>query len=319
MATTIEQSDILQDYISETIRLSSDYEGEVIATLISSKFNHKEGTNVLYLHGYIDYFFQAHLGHKFIENGYNFYALDMRKYGRSLLPHQHPNYCRDIEEYFEEISIAIRKISERSSGDSLLLGHSTGGLIASNYMNRGEEKNRIKGLILNSPFLDFPQSKWVKIAVTKLIKPLCKVAPYAKIEGVLSPAYAQSIHQDYYGEWHFNLKWKPIKGFSTYLRWMLSITAGQKRLETSDIKVPILILHSKHSSKVKTFTDEAMRKDIVLNVEDIKRIGKKLGKEVAIVGLLDSQHDVFLSPKHVREEAFDKMFSWLRGLDSLTP
>ena len=103
--------------------------------------------------GYIDYFFQSHLGAQFIANGFDFYALDLRKYGRSLLAHQHPNYCKDIAEYFEEITFAIRQIHESSNGDRFLLGHSTGGLIASNYMNDGQEKELIKGLILNSPFL----------------------------------------------------------------------------------------------------------------------------------------------------------------------
>lgn len=75
---------ILADYNSQTIRLKPDYEGEVTATLVSSKFNVGNRKSVLYLYGYIDYFFQAHLGEKFIANDFDFYALDMRKYGRNF-------------------------------------------------------------------------------------------------------------------------------------------------------------------------------------------------------------------------------------------
>src|SRR5690554_4479848 len=108
--------DINKDYTTQTINLKPDYEGEVTATLIASKANVGNRKSVLYLHGFVDYFFHAHLGEEFNTNDYDFYALDLRKYGRSLLEHQHPNYCRHIEEYFEEISIAIRQLYETGKG-----------------------------------------------------------------------------------------------------------------------------------------------------------------------------------------------------------
>ncbi len=101
---------LTENYTSEIIELKPDYEGKVHAVLTSSNQNTGNRKSVLYIHGFVDYFFHPHLGEQFNQNGFDFYALDLRKYGRSLMPHQHPNYCRDIEEYFEEISIAIRKI-----------------------------------------------------------------------------------------------------------------------------------------------------------------------------------------------------------------
>ena len=56
-----------------------------------------------------------------------------------------------------------------------------------------------------------------------------------------------------------------------------------------------------------------MSHDIVLNIEDIKRVGKKLGKKVTMVQIDNAQHDIFLSPKPVRDIGFDKMFSWIRN------
>ncbi|GAA3180448.1 hypothetical protein GCM10020255_074200 [Rhodococcus baikonurensis] len=38
---------------------------------------------VLYVHGFTDYFFQKHLAEHFAEQGYAFFALDLRKCGRS--------------------------------------------------------------------------------------------------------------------------------------------------------------------------------------------------------------------------------------------
>ena len=39
--------------------------------------------------------------------GYDFYALDLRKYGRSLRPHQTPDYVDDLREYFDELDEAL--------------------------------------------------------------------------------------------------------------------------------------------------------------------------------------------------------------------
>ncbi|MDX1774672.1 alpha/beta hydrolase [Oceanihabitans sediminis] len=302
--------DLEKDYSSQVLSLPPDYEGEVQAVLVASNYNTGNRKSILFIHGYVDYFFQAHLGEQFHRADFDFYALDLRKYGRALLKHQHPNYCKSIDEYFEEISMALRQIKS-SSNSVFLMGHSTGGLTASCYMNYGKEKNRVSGLILNAPFLDFNKTKIDKSISIFFAKLIASVSDYAKIDGVLSPAYAQSIHKDYYGEWDFNLAWKPIKGFSTYFKWVVAIARAQKRLEKSDIQVPVLVMHSSRSIKISKFTKEAMYHDIVLNIEDIQRVGEKLGNKVTLIQIDDAVHDIFLSPKAVREEAFKKMFSWL--------
>ncbi len=305
---------LTENYTSEIIELKPDYEGKVHAVLTSSNQNTGNRKSVLYIHGFVDYFFHPHLGEQFNQNGFDFYALDLRKYGRSLMPHQHPNYCRDIEEYFEEISIAIRKIKIENA-PLFFLAHSTGGLTASCYMNTGSERTLVNGLILNSPFLDFNQSNFEKFITQGIARIMSKVSNYAKIEGALSPAYAQSIHKDYHGYWDFNLDWKPIKGFPTYFKWLIAVAKAQKSLTQSNISVPTLILHSSGSVKMTKFTEEAMSNDIVLNIEDIKRVGKTLGKNITIKAIKNAQHDVFLSPLEVRETAFKQMFSWLDNTD----
>ena len=301
------------DFDFQTIQLVPDYEGEVSSTLISSKLNVGNRKSVLYLHGYIDYFFHPHMCEEFINNGVDFYALDLRKYGRSILPHQHPNYCMDMEEYFEEVSIAIRQLRASGGGAPIyLLGHSTGGLLASCYVNDGKERSCIKKLILNSPFLEFNQPRIVRRVSLLAAKTVSAFLPYAKIDGALSPVYAQSVHKSYFGEWDFNLEWKPIEGFPSYFMWILAIARAQQRLHSSNIEVPTLVMHSSRSRKLSTFSEEAMSSDIVLNVEDIKKIGSQLGKQVTLLEIDDAQHDIFLSPKKVRDEAFEQMFAWLR-------
>src|SRR5687768_3536362 len=71
-------------FVQTTMRFLPDYDGEVIATLVRNEplVSQAKGA-VLYLHGFIDYFFQRHVAEAFNGAGYDFYALDLRKYGRS--------------------------------------------------------------------------------------------------------------------------------------------------------------------------------------------------------------------------------------------
>jgi len=62
-----------------------------------------------------------------------------------------------------------------------------------------------------------------------------------------------------------------------------------------------------------------MTSDIVLNIDDIKKIGSQLGKQVTLLEIEKAQHDIFLSPKKIRDEAFKQMFRWLGEDESVDP
>jgi alpha-beta hydrolase superfamily lysophospholipase len=302
------------DFEFQTFQLQPDYEGEATATLISSKFNTGRPKAVLYLHGFIDYFFHPHVTEKFIDEGYDFFALDLRKYGRSLMPHQRPNYCANLNEYFEEISMAIQQIQDLKERKIFLYGHSTGGLIAVSYVSRSKRnKDPISGLILNAPFFDFYQSRFEKMLIGIIAPLISSIFPYAKVNGALSTVYPKSIHKNYFGEWDFNLNWKPIKGFPTYFKWILAIRKAQKKLLNTRLKLPILVMHPSKTVKTKKFSEVAKNADIVLNIEDMKRVGKQLGEQVTLLQVENALHDIFLSSIEVREMAFIKMFDWLEN------
>src|SRR5438132_14289561 len=78
---------------------ADDYDGPVVATLVRLPGGEARRGAVLYVHGYTDYFFQRHMAERFAAEGYAFHALDLRKHGRSLRAHQHPNFCKDLREY----------------------------------------------------------------------------------------------------------------------------------------------------------------------------------------------------------------------------
>jgi alpha-beta hydrolase superfamily lysophospholipase len=301
------------DFREQTIRLGEDYEGNVIATVIHSPENKPNRPAVFYLHGFNDYFFQAHVAQKFNAEGYNFYALDLRKYGRSLLPHQHPNYCRSLQEYFEEIDHTIEIIKGETSEEIIFLGHSTGALIQSYYLNNGQYRDQVSRVIFNSPFLQFNLPKWQRKILLPASGFISFFAPFASQNKSLSHLYNASIFQEKYGEWTFNTAWKPPNGFPAYFKWVHAIYRAQKYLRTqSNIQIPILILHSDQSSFYKKWNDVILKTDMVLNVHHIKSYGEKLGPSVDFAEIPGAIHDVFLSHKEPRNIAFDAVFEWLQ-------
>ncbi|WP_020401740.1 alpha/beta hydrolase [Gracilimonas tropica] len=302
----------IHDFREQTLELGKDYEGRVTATVVHSPKNIPNRPSVLYIHGFNDYFFQAHVAAHLHEHGYNFYGLDLRKYGRSLLPHQHPNYCRSLTEYFEEIDHTIEIIKGESDQEIIFLGHSTGGLIQSFYLNKGRYKTNISKAILNSPFLQFNLPKWQRKILLPASGIISFFAPYSSQKKPLSHLYSASILQKEYGEWHFNTNWKPPRGFPAYFKWVYAIYKAQTYLHKhSNIQIPMLILHSDQSSYYKKWNDIILKTDMVLNVHHIKSYGTKLGTQVDFSEIPGAIHDVFLSQKEIRSRAFESVFKWL--------
>ena len=96
------RADILGDgYESRTVELLDDAEGPCVATLVRATPPADARMTVLYLHGRNDYFFQTEMAQQLVDAGAAFYALDMRKYGRSLRPHQTIGYADDLSAYDE--------------------------------------------------------------------------------------------------------------------------------------------------------------------------------------------------------------------------
>ena len=145
--------DVLGDgYLRRTFQMPDDYEGKVVCTLVKKPQLPDVKQAVLYIHGYNDYFFQKQLGDSVNAHGYNFYAMDLRKYGRSILPNQNPFFCKSLTEYFADIDTALATIHSEGNDRILLMAHSTGGLITPLYLDSKKDNLPVDGLILNSPF-----------------------------------------------------------------------------------------------------------------------------------------------------------------------
>ena len=308
--TWVRDPELGERFVQTTLRFPPDYDGEVTATLVRNEplVSPARGA-VLYLHGFIDYFFQSHVADAFNGAGYNFYALDLRKYGRSLAGATHPNFCKDFEEYFPEITSAIDIITAvEHHGAVVLNAHSTGALTGALYARVGERRDRVTHLMLNSPFLELPQG-----SVLSHIGALWGgLFPFGRIKDPVNPWYAKSLHADFKGEWRFNTTWKPIEGADAFYGWLRAVVAVQDRIKKGlGLELPVLVMHSDRSEKGKEWSDTFHRADLVLDVTDIKRLAPKLGRHTEMREIAGGKHDLVLSCGDARKECLRVMLAWI--------
>jgi alpha-beta hydrolase superfamily lysophospholipase len=308
------ETDILgAPYKRRTIDLGTDDEGPVVATLVSRPAEVQTGRAVLYVHGFVDYFFQSHLADFYVERGFDFYALDLRKYGRSLLPHQTPNFVRSISEYFPELDEAARIIREQDGHRQLLVNaHSTGGLITPLWAHRVRDAGIVDGLFLNSPFFEFNISPLLRRTAGPAYSALARWRPYATVRNSVSLAYGHSIHSTHHGEWTYDLAWKPLESFPVRAAWLAAIRSAHARLQAGlEIPAPVLVACSTESYRGTSWSEAAMRADAVLDVEHIAQYASRLGRHVTIVRVDGGLHDLTLSAPLVREKVFQELDRWI--------
>ncbi len=293
-----------------TLRLDAVDE-ELVATLIEFRSDSSSSRAVLYIHGFGDYFFHPHLAGWFLERDIDFYALDLRRYGRSLQAGSLPCFTDSVDEYYEEIQLALEHMERSGHSRIGLLGHSTGGLVSSLYAAEGPGRDKLDVLILNSPFFQFNSPAWM-VPIGSWIG---GISPKKILRGPGNPAYSYSIHADYFGEWDYNTHWKPLEGFPVFAGWIHAIHGGQEKIRKGvSLDMPVLVMHSDSSYFFEAGPDYVpamQRKDAVLNVEHIRERATGLGSRVEIQTIPGAMHDVFLSSPQVRKEAFRVMEAWL--------
>lgn len=303
---------VLPQFEVTTVEFPAAGDGALVATILRRTGVEPSRRAFVYVHGFVDYFFHEHVAQVVIDAGFDFYAVDLRRYGRSLRASNRPNYCTDLTQYFDELTQAI-DIAMREGGhdDVVLYGHSTGGLLTALYASTGERRSNISSLVLNSPFFAFAMT-----AVQRLKKPVAVVvgrfAPWLNDARAISPHYGESLHVSARGEWNYDLRWKPINGFPAYFGWVRAIELAQRQLRGGlSIACPVLVLHSDASGGGKQWDDSFYTRDIVLDVNDMRRDSACLGNHITRTEIPGAVHDVMLSRQPAREQALDVLRDWL--------
>lgn len=296
---------------SRHISLGRDYGGEERCTIVRHCGGCADSCRrgVLYIHGFNDYFFQSEMADEFVDECYKFYAVDLRRYGRSMVEGQRPFVIRSFDEYSAEIDSCLRVMRNDGCEEIVLMGHSTGGLVAAYYVARHGDAP-VNGLILNSPFLDWNLG-W-KEKLIPVLSFLGRIFPNVRIDTGGGGVYEQSLSKDARGEWDFNHEWKGT-GYGADLGWIRAVTMAQDYLKEHPygIKCPVLLMYSARSGNPETWSEEASREDVVLDVDDIRRYGFRLGVDLTAVSVEGGMHDLILSAKPVRDAVYNYIFMWL--------
>jgi alpha-beta hydrolase superfamily lysophospholipase len=314
--------DVLPGYWQCTIPLGRDPEGEgdIVATLIR-RGDAAAGAEqaVLAVHGYTDYFFHTELADHFANRGFDFYALDLRKCGRSRKEGQTPHFTTDLACYDTELERALRLIGQDNrSAKVLVYGHSAGGLIVSLWLDRLRRRGAttragVAGLVLNSPFLDLQGPAVLRLGVTSaVIAGASRMRSKGVVRKPVEGGYGTSLHRDYNGEFDYDLRWKPVGGFPITFGWLHAVRRGQARLHRGlDVGVPNLILRSDHTVRESAGATALQRGDAVLDVGQIARWAGCIGNRSTVIPVTDAKHDVFLSLAGPRQEAYRQLDLWL--------
>ncbi|MCM1032633.1 MAG: alpha/beta hydrolase [Odoribacter sp.] len=295
------------------INQGRDYAGEVRCTIVNLQASCPSSRAVVYIHGFSDYFLQKEMAERFSAAGYNFYAVDLRRYGRSLLPGQHMFQVRDLSEYFPDIEAAVNAAKNGENSDIILLAHSTGGLTASLYMAKDPDP-AIKALVLNSPFLEWNLPLPVRKFIIPVISTIGRFFPKMPVRQAPDEKYARSLRAGIGGEWEYREDWKPDIMPDPDAGWVRAIYRGQRMLRTLHIDVPILLMHSSRTVTKGSPQEEYSRGDAILNVKLISARGQRLGSRVTDLSVPGALHDMVLSSPLIRKEVYAMMMAWIRSV-----
>ncbi|HMR49361.1 MAG TPA: alpha/beta hydrolase [Arachnia sp.] len=283
--------------------------GSLVATVV--RRNPPSGDRaVLYVHGWNDYFFQTHLADSLTADGFDFHALELRRYGRSLREGHLAGYIAAMEDYFVELDLAMDLLREAGYREIVLMGHSTGGLVAALYAH--ERPGAFSALVLNSPWIELQGSPVIRPAAQPVFRAMSAVAPTTVLVAYETSNYARSICVELEGEWAYNLALKGNQAFGVRIGWLRAVMAGHARVEQGlAIDCPVLVLTSAHSDFSRKWHEGLMTADVVLNVDRIAARVHQLGRHVTLVRIEGAVHDIVLSAAPVREIFFDEVERFL--------
>lgn len=307
--------DILgEPYEQLTLELGDDAEGPVVATLVRAGVPASSApladVDVLYVHGWSDYFFQTALADFWSDLGARFFALDLRKYGRSLREGQTPGYVASLGEYDDDIAAALDAMGTAGLGRRLVvMGHSTGGLTLTLWAAR--HPGVVSAVVLNSPWLELQTGAIGRQALAPLVSAQARFDPLGSYPVVDLGFYTRAQRE--LGTLPESPEgWRPERGFPTHPGWFAAVLAGHATVAAGlDIDCPVLVLLSKGSTPPIRWSEAMTTTDSVLVVADIARAATRLGDRVSVVRVKDAIHDVMLSGAEPRERAFAALRAWL--------
>lgn len=279
------------------------------ATLIRRAHQPREPRGiVLHVHGYNDYFFQDHMADAFAEFGCAFYAVDMRRAGRSLRAGDKPHHIAHIKELGDDIGAAVAA-ARADAGDLPVIvhAHSTGGLATAIWASDSPDPH-LAGVILNSPFFGLVLTRGEQLAM-KLTPALSRMRSTQVVARVPSH-YTVALKKQ--GGWPMNPEWKKPGGEPTTAGWLNATREAQRRVARGlNINVPVLVAHCDSTGPDRADNPRHQSQDVVVDVRLTAAYAAGLGTDVKAVVIEGAIHDLALSAPGPREKFFSEVGSFV--------
>jgi len=285
----------------------------------------------LYLHGWNDYFFNTTLAREVARIGGAFYAVDLRRYGRSLREGQMLGWTANLTDYDEEIGQALAVVRAETGMDTpvVLCGHSTGGLTASLWADR--HPGALAALVLNSPWLVIQGADPVRLVGEPVVNTLARRDPRRPVplpsfpeESLFTVLSGWDVERDgelpdpawegdeYVRGWQVDHRWKVLPTAPVRPGWLQAVLAGQARVSAGlDVRCPVLCLASARSRLGVTWNEDARHVDTVLEVDEVVARAVRLGALVTVARFEGGVHDLMLSAPPVREQVLSVVRRWV--------
>lgn len=302
-------------FCAETLPLTPDEGAPAVATLVFRPGAAGPRGAMLYVHGYNDYFFQTWFALRMEALGFAFYALDLRRYGRSARPGDLLGYTRDLRVYAEELDAAMWRIRHRDGHEPVVLaGHSTGGLTAALYAHDRRADGLVSRLVLNAPFLDLTggAARWLQ--VDAVASTLGRACPRAVVPVPEDARYAGSLHRGLgqAGAWDYDLTWKLPGTLPLRAGWLRAVRRAQHEVARGlSIACPVLAMCSARSGDGSRPGGWYADTDVVLDVDRVLALARRLGPDVTTARIPGAIHDLLLSAPAASERTVDVLDAWL--------
>jgi alpha-beta hydrolase superfamily lysophospholipase len=302
------RSDILPDFEAAKLGVA----GTRGPTLVRPVRQHPDPRAVvLHVHGYNDYFFQEHLAHTFLDAGLAFYAVDLKRAGRSLTPDDVPHLMHDIKEPGEDLTLAAEAIAELHPAVPLVVhAHSTGGLSAAVWAADAAPQN-VAGLALDSPLFGrrehgIQRLSPILLPILGTVRPMMIVSRHPSV-------YATHLHVDGGGRWNFDTELKRPQGVPARAAWALAVLRAQQRIARGKLTIPFPVLVARAERSGPESADNPLldEQDIVVDVSAVARLAHRLGPDVEEVVVPRAVHELSLSTAEAREHYLGALLRWI--------
>jgi len=265
---------------------------------------------ILWLPGRNDSFFHVHVLHKFLNAGFDVFALDLRRCGRAKIGDDgEPSICDellahdsyDFREYHYEMDATLKFLKNPSNltdsieggcgrvySNIVVYAHSTGALIAGEYGMDGAWRGAVDGYVFNSPFWSWHLPKLQKAAVENAYRGLADDVLIDKGGGVSE--YSTNMKRTY----HFSDTLKSTKTLATSVGWCKAVTKAQQRLKSGKMVLgkPTLVL-STPADTVLDFDKIDKYNDFLLKERKDGKYNKVDGPDLLVERQIEgSSHDV---------------------------